>query len=181
MSDYASARSTDDDLDLEDAEDLAFKKLIYGLVDEDDTLEMGPVEAAVRIVDRIDDLEATNERLNERVAELESEVTPNPESKEYKALTKDEKVQRIRESLVEKGSSRKNGRFAMEYKDIMWLFGGNPSPGHTYDLMELAGDADGFEYQNRNGKSNRIIVNTDAVNDEAYFHAANNGITEEAA
>lgn len=119
------------------------------------------------------DLRSENERLRERVSELEARVTPNPQSKEYSELSRDEKVQQLRESLIEKASTRKNGRFAMEYKDVMWFFDGHPSAGHCYRLMELAGEADGFTYKELDDRSNQIRVNIDGVNDNALFHAVN--------
>lgn len=173
MSDIESAKQIDEDLDVDAAEELAFRKLIYGMV-PGDTLEMGPVEAAVRVVQEFETLREENERLRERVAELEAEVTPHPESKEYHELTRDEKVHQLRESLVEKASAKQSGKFSMGYKDVMWLFDGHPSPGHTYDLMELAGQADGFGYDTfEDSRPNRIRVKLDAVNDESVFRAAN--------
>lgn len=55
------------------------------------------------------------------------------------------------------------------------LFGGKPSTGHCYDLMNLAADADDFEYQERSDDDNRLTADAAAVNDSAVLHAVNNG------
>ncbi|MFC6765989.1 hypothetical protein [Natrinema soli] len=176
--DYSDERSIDDDLEFERAQELALKRLVTGLVPEEDTLNMGPVESVARIVDRIDKIAEENERLRERVGKLEAELNPNPDSKPYKELSRDEKVQKLREYLVTMASSRHSGKFAMEYNNVVALFDGQPSPGHAYDLMEIAGNADGFAFKEFDDRTNQLRVNLDDVNDETLFHAANNGVSE---
>lgn len=117
------------------------------------------------------------EELEDRVATLEELVDPDPGGVAYEQLTREQKVHRVRVALFEQAT---DGRTAsMKYKDVQWLFDGRPSPGHAYDLMELAAEADGFVYD-RAGNGNatgdkRIRVEPDAVNDERVIHAANNG------
>lgn len=62
----------------------------------------------------------------------------------------------------------------MDYQEIRWLFNGRPSTGHVYDLMDFAGQEDGFGYDRREGKNNRLTVDLDEVNESLQVHAANN-------
>lgn len=71
--DYSDARSIDDDLEFERTRELALKRLVSGLIPEEDTLNMGLVESVARIVDRIDKIAEENERLRERVGKLEAD------------------------------------------------------------------------------------------------------------
>lgn len=135
------------------------------------------------LLDEVEDLREENEQLRERVTELESIVEPNPGSTEYEQLTRSQKVHRIRRSLVEKASAT-NGKFALKYDEVQWLFDGHPSPSHCYDLMELAGDLDGFVYDQAgpNGEGQkRIRVKLDSVNDESLIYAAKNAPSSEVA
>lgn len=118
--------------------------------------------------ERIDDLEA-------RLAELEQLVEPDPGTTAYEQLTRDQKVHRVRVALLEQATERHD--YTLTYDEVQWLFDGHPSPGHCYDLMELAAEADGYTYETGgHGKGQkRIRVTPDAVNDERVIHAANNG------
>lgn len=126
-------------------------------------------------IERIDNLEAERDELKERVAELERAVDPDPGSVEYDQLTKEQKVFRVRKALAT-DADKSNGRAQMKYKAVMALFNNRPSPGHAYDLMERAADADGFEYDTagNGGGNKRIRVELDGVNDERLIHAVNN-------
>lgn len=119
------------------------------------------------------------ESLESRVAELEELVDPDPGKTEYDQLTKEQKVFQIRKHLLMLATST-NGVAAMKYKEVIALFDGHPSAGHCYDLMERAGYADGYVYdQAGNGKGQkRIRVKSDAVNDETLIHAVNKGTDE---
>ena len=126
--------------------------------------------------DRLDDLEAENEALRERVAELESVVDPDPGRGAYDSLSKSQKVMKVRTAVGKKAAESNNARAQMTYKDVYWLFDGNPSYGHCYDLMERAGELDGFGYQT--DPQRRLVVNMDDVNDETVVHAVNKGIAD---
>lgn len=131
---------------------------------DDDTM----MDAAVAAVGRV-------EALEDRVAELEELVDPDPGGTAYEQLTRDQKIHRVRVALLEQAAAGKHP--TMSYDDVQWLFDGKPSPGHAYDLMELAAEADGYAYETGgygNGKK-RIRVDPDAVNDERVIHAANKG------
>lgn len=116
-----------------------------------------------------------NDRLRERVAELEELVDPDPGSVAYEQLTREQKVHRVRVALLEQATAGKAP--TMKYDDVRWLFDGKPSAGHAYTLMELAAEADGYIHETGgHGDGNiRVRVEPDAVNDERVVHAANNG------
>lgn len=118
-------------------------------------------------------LEEEVEELRDRVAELEAQIEPNPKAREYNEMDRDTKVQKVRLALVRRASDRLTGKAAMDYGDVQALFDNHPSAGHTYDLMGLAAEMDGFEYDTTSGSTNRIRVDLDAVKDEAMLHAAN--------
>lgn len=157
--------SSDETLQPYGPEMTAVRRVIHGIAGTDLTDETGLLEAAVEAADRVENLE-------ERVAELEKVVDPDPGTTEYEQLTKSQKVHRIRKTLVE-NAARTNGRDGMKYKAVMTLFNGHPSPGHCYDLMERAGYADGFAYDESAGGEKRIQVDVADVNDETLVHAAN--------
>jgi len=124
----------------------------------------------------VEDLERSNNELTRQVDELKELVNPDPGNVEYEQLTKAQKVRRIRQTLVDNAGNR--GVSQLKYKEIMMLFDGHPSPGHCYDLMERAAEAEGFAYDSAgqgNGEK-RIRVKADDVNDETLFHAANNEV-----
>ena len=128
--------------------------------------------------DAVEDLERENAELRRQVAALQSEVDPDPGSKEYSDLSRAEKVRQIRERLVDVAGADHNGTAAMKYKDVMWLFDGHPSAGHCYDLMERAGQLDGFDYSAAGGGKGdkRVTVNLDAVKDESLVHGVNKAV-----
>jgi len=115
------------------------------------------------------------EDLEDRVAELEKLVDPDPGGVAYEQLTSDQKVHRIRVALLEQATA--GNAPTMKYDDVRWLFGGKPSAGHAYDLMERAANADGYVYETggHGDGQKRIRVEPDAVNDERIVHAVNNG------
>jgi hypothetical protein len=157
--------------ELDPLEVAAVRRVLWSLAgdegDDDGTL----MDAATAAVDRVETLES-------RVAELEELVDPDPGGKDYDQLTKDQKVNRVRTALLEQAEDR-NGKAKMNYKEVMWLFDGHPSPGHAYDLMERAGDLDGFTYDSAGGDGEkRVRVDAGAVNDDALIHAVNNDQTE---
>lgn len=121
--------------------------------------------------ERVEELEERKTALEGRVAHLEEVVNPDPNRTSYDQLTKSQKVYRVRKALVEE-AAKSNGTAMFTYKEVKWLFDGQPSVGHTYDLMELAGDLDGFNYD-ENHDENRVTVKLPSVNDETLVHAAN--------
>ena len=133
--------------------------------------------ARVSLLDRVDDLEDENDSLREELAELREVVNPDPGSTEYDALSKAQKVHRVRRYLVEQAATATTGKSQLLYREVITLVDGNPSPGHAYDLMEAAGNLDGFEYGEDAGGTKRVTANLEAVNDETLIHAANKATT----
>ena len=119
-------------------------------------------------------LREENERLRDRLAELEELVDPDPGGVAYDQLTSDQKVHRIRVALLEQATA--GNAPTMKYDDVRWLFDGKPSAGHAYDLMERVANADGYVYETggHGDGQKRIRVEPDAVNDERIVHAVNN-------
>jgi len=126
--------------------------------------------------DAVAGLREENGRLRERIADLEQVVDPAPGSRDYAQLDRDDKVFRLRKALVTK-AAKNGGAAAMDYEAVRSAFDYHPSVGHAYDLMAYAGQADGFDYQDRDG-GKRLTVKTDAVNDETLFHAVNKDLAE---
>lgn len=124
--------------------------------------------------ERVEELEAENDRLREKLSDLSNVVDPDPGSQDYQSLTKAQKVHRIRRVLVEDAARSRNNRAAMKYGEVQALFGRNPSPGHAYTLMEDAGKLEGFDYQTPEDRDYRIVAKLEGVNDESLVHAANN-------
>lgn len=124
---------------------------------------------------QLDVLRSENRELKDRVAELETLVDPDPGATEYDQLTREQKVHKVRKTLVQ-NAARTNGMDAMKYKAVMSLFNGHPSAGHCYTLMERAAELEGFVYDKAgNGRGEkRIRVILGDVNDETLIHAANN-------
>jgi hypothetical protein len=150
----------------------AVRNVLWSLAGDDADDDGTLMDAAESAVDRVESLE-------NRVAELEELVDPDPGGKEYDQLTKDQKVHRVRTALVEQADDTRNGKAKMNYKEVMWLFDGHPSPGHAYDLMERAGELDGFAYDTAAGEGEkRVRVDIDGVNDDALVHAVNNDTAE---
>lgn len=129
-------------------------------------------QANTALWDEIDDLKAENERLRDRVATLERVVDPDGIETDYGGLSREQKAFRLRTALVRE-ALESNGRAAMNYKQVKSLFGNRPSPGHAYDLMDHAADADGFQID-ETADARRLTVKTESVNDETVIHAANN-------
>jgi hypothetical protein len=147
----------------------AIRKTINNLAgDRADIADDGPLEAADAATQRMADLE-------ERVAELERLVDPDPGNLDYEAMTKAQRVHRIRVHLLT--VARNDGGIAMKYRDVKQLFGGHPSTGYAYDLMEQAAAIDGFVYETggHGDGEKRVRVEPDNVKDERVVHAVNKG------
>ncbi|QLG62808.1 hypothetical protein [Halorarum salinum] len=106
--------------------------------------------------------------IEDRVEELENEVTALrlkygdlDEGREYDALTRDEKIGRVRNRAFQRATGS-NGRAALDYNDIRWdVFEGEPSPMHCYDLMKWAAEARGFDHQTPSQGNEHLAVDAD--------------------
>lgn len=147
------------------------RKFIYAVADCDgDTPYPEAVKRAV----------GNWEQTRDRLATLEAVVETDPTALDYEQMTKEDKVRRVRQHLVEEARGTGRGRAAMNYNEVKWLFDGQISPGHCYNLMEHAGDMSGFEYETFEGdRQHRVTVNTGRVNADAGFHSLNKASTEE--
>jgi tetrahydromethanopterin S-methyltransferase subunit G len=137
-------------------------------------------EITTAVGERFDELNEKVDKLNSRLSEIEKLVSPNSGTTPYDEMSKDQRVFRVREYLLQQavnGESRE-----LQYREIKSLFNGQPSDGYCYNLMELAAKADGFSYGRKGANDpnmqtgpKRITVNPGAVNDETLIHTVNNG------
>lgn len=143
----------------------ALRLLAYNLSDTEP--EETPLPTAARqAVERVDELA-------DRVATLENAVETDPSKLSYEQMTKKDKVRLVQNGLVTKAKEKQNGKAGYEYTNVMSLFAEEISAGHAYDLMKLAAQESGFNYQEPDGKANRLVVDLEAVNNLAGFHAVN--------
>lgn len=150
-------------------------KIIDRLNDRVDELE----KESKQLQQENTELQQENERLRDRVGELETKVDPDPMSLSYEEMDRDERVRKLRQTLVEEAlRSVSRTKAQMKYRDVQFLFDNHPSAGYAYKLMRLAAEADGFEFVDDTPK--RIRVNTEAVKDDAYFHTVNKAEIAEA-
>jgi hypothetical protein len=130
--------------------------------------------------EQIDELQSELDDVREQLAGLQRLVDPDPGAADYEKLTRQEKVYQVRKKLVET-AARTNGKAAMDYEAVMLLFDGHPSAGHCYDLMERAGQLEGFAYDESPDGTKRIRTKIEDVNDETFVHVVNNAQEESAA
>lgn len=128
---------------------------------EHDELEVSDVDtqAIAELQDRIGGLER-------QVAALRSLHDADLERKAYQDLTKQEKIQEIRLAPIREAAGMRTKKGSMDYQGVLFLFNGQPSTGHIYELMQLAGQADGFNYQERE-ENNRLTVDLRNVDAES--------------
>jgi len=125
----------------------------------------------------VEDLRETVNAQHERIVALEAR---QEDTSEYDTLDRDTKVGMLREHVVER-ARQQHGLAAIDYNDVQWgVFDGEPSADHCYTLMQLAANADGFEYENPDGENKRLTVNIDATNPVLGFSRANKDSPEEA-
>lgn len=119
----------------------------------------------------LEDLQEENQELRDRVARLEARVEPDPAGKEYDEKSRSEKNHEVRVAVARKAAGN-GGKAQFDYNEVLALFDQHLSRGHAYTLMELAANADGFDYgEFQPGK--RLRVDLGAVNDERVLHAVN--------
>lgn len=136
-------------------------------------------ESVADVLDVIDELDERLDEFDDRLRRVERVVDTDPDRTGYAEMTKEQKVYRIRQELVQNADAT-NGKWRLSYRDVKALFNGQPSAGHCYNLMEAAAEMDGFEYDragegdatSRTGEY-RIRVNTTSVNDTGVFQSLN--------
>lgn len=132
-------------------------ELLDGMQDSTDRLESSGGEE--NILDRLGAIE-------NRLFDIEGTVRPDPDGMDYEEMNRQDKARFIRQALLD--DARKNGgRAKLNYREVRQRLDGKPSPGHAYDLMELAGEPDGFDYGTGgpNGEK-RVTVDIQSVKDE---------------
>jgi predicted nuclease with TOPRIM domain len=140
-------------------------------------------ESVTDLLAELDALESRISNIEDRLRDVERVVSA-PDRLEWTEMSKDQKVFRVRQKLVELASNQ-DSTASLHYDDVQMLFNGQPSAGHAYNLMEAAGEANGFSYDRAGGGldstdgQKRIRVNLADVNDLAAFHSLNNGVAGE--
>jgi len=102
------------------------------------------------------------EDLQEDIEELQHIVNVDLDGKSYEQLTRDDKIRETQATLLNEAVGRSTQKAAIDYSDVRFLFGGKPSTGHVYDLMQVAGQERGFDYQEPD-KTNRLVVDASDV------------------
>jgi len=125
--------------------------------------------------ERVSELEGELQDAHLRIEELEELVDPDPETPSDE-LSKDQKVRRVRKALI-RDAMESGGRASLKYKEVRALFGNSIAPSYSYDLMESAGEKEGFVYgrsgHRKNGEK-RIRVDLDAMNDKPLILSVKN-------
>lgn len=161
---------TDDSVTEYGPEMAALRALAYQLADVDPDTYPLP-DAAKAAVQRMTKLE-------DRIAQLEAVVDTDLDRLEYEQLTRRDKVLLIQRHLVDQADGT---TAAMTNKDVWYLFNRSPSRHHCYELMEIAGEDLGFNYENfGDSRDNRLTVRVSDVNKEtlAFVHGNKDSASE---
>jgi uncharacterized protein YydD (DUF2326 family) len=108
------------------------------------------------------------ERLTDRVEELETKVevleerAPDPNEKRYAEMDRSDKAAVVQSKLRNEAEST-TGTAKATYKDIVRIFDGQPSAGHAYDIMDTAGEGDGFNMGTAPDGTKRLTFNEHKV------------------
>lgn len=157
----------------------AMLRVLYALTDHE--MRAHEQEDGPHIIKVAADATDTLEEMNQRIAELEGAVDTDLHFREWKEMTKKDKVRHVQAKLVEAADNAANDKAAMDYTDVRLLFNNRPSAGHCYNLMEIVGEEMGFNYDDRDGQSNRVTVDLNRLNGPADFHSLNKAEEEEGA
>jgi TolA-binding protein len=106
--------------------------------------------------DDLRELQAENADLRERVEELEQR-SPTLEDRDYEQLDKGDKATILHGKLRETATAT-NGKASLDYKAVIALWDGRPSPGHAYDIMRVAGTMEQTEYGEGRDGSKRVTI-----------------------
>lgn len=125
------------------------RKLVYDLAELDGELEreytdVPLMEAAKMAVENVETLRSDLETTRAQLEQMKDRV-PEPSRKAYDDMDKHDKVTVLRQKLKDQAENT-NGTAYVQYKDVVRMFDGHPSPGHAYDLMETAAQAEGYNY-----------------------------------
>ena len=153
---------------------------------EDGGLATDAIQIAQRALARLSEereqrqqLEQTVDELSERIVAMEVRLEAADQEQDYRDLSLDEKVGRVREHLFSRAQAS-GGRAALDYNDIVWsVFDGEPSADHAYKLMRLAADVDGFDVENPRKGNKKLTVDVRQAKRSAAFSSANKAVSEE--
>jgi len=128
------------------------------------------VQVAQRALQKVNEQQEIINDLQQRVTELEAS---QPDTSDYDSLDRDDKVGLVREHLIKRAHDG-NGRAAVDYKDVKFaVFDGEPSADHCYTLMQIAGQASGFNCEDPSGGNKRLTVNSKETKPNTGFSHAN--------
>ena len=141
-----------------------------------DDIEILPEDAlqvaqrALAKANRIDDVEQELADLQDQVTALELRLSEFDDERDYRDLSRDEKIGMVREYAFERATSGRGRTF--DVSDIReGLFDGKPSRDHCYDLMRWAGEATGFEYREPSGRKYHLRVDPDRAREARLYSA----------
>ena len=126
--------------------------------------------------DRVDELEATNDELQNELAQVRLRLSEHDDDRDYRDLSRNDKVGLVREHAFEKADG---GTASLDYDDIMWeVFEGEPSADHCYTLMQLAADIRGFEVREPPNRNRVLHVDAREAKRGVVFSSANKTAAE---
>ena len=135
-------------------------------------------QRALATANRVDELEAEIEDVQNRLAALELRHSEQDDDRPDESYTLDEKVGIVREHAFEKATAG-TGYAKLDYDDIMWeVFDGRPGTKHCYKLMELAAECRGFEVRNPSGESKHLRADAQEAKRGAVFFPENKASSE---
>ncbi|SEO69928.1 hypothetical protein SAMN05216388_101735 [Halorientalis persicus] len=144
-------------------------------IEPEDALEVAQRALArvSELEERLDETEAENAELKERLTVLELRYDDLDGGRSYDDLDRNGRVGRVREHAFERATEG-HGHATLDYNDVMWsVFDGEPSADYCYKLMRLAADATGFTFRDPDGKGKELRVNADAARQGVSFSSAN--------
>lgn len=142
-------------------ENAAVRKVIYRLAELDgstvDPDETNLIEAANTALENVETLDNRVTELETRLESVEDRA-PEPSKMKYDSMDKADKATVIQQKLRSTAEAT-NGKASMDYQDVISVFDGNPSPGHSYDILETAGEKQGYNYGTSPEGTKRLTVN----------------------
>lgn len=94
---------------------------------------------------------------------LESLVAPTTGETPYSEMTRDERIRSLRYALIERARDNRFNKASMEYGDVRTWFDDEIPPGTAYRTMKAAAKLPGFNYDEPDGRPNRVTCNLDAT------------------
>jgi hypothetical protein len=135
------------------------------------------IQVAQRALVKSNETEELVASLEEELADVKEDLTGAmlrlseiDDERDYRDLTRNEKIGMVREYAFERASSGRGRTF--DVTDIReGLFDGAPSRDHCYDLMEWAAEARGFEYNTPASRNYHLTVDPDEAKRGVLYSA----------